>query len=405
MEPIESLTNKYRTIRPYLNEKQWRIYLATEAQSMGHGGVSRVSIASGATRATIHIGLKELEEPKVMAEMQKMRRPGGGRKKLRDKNPQLVKELNRLVDAETRGDPMPPLLYTTKSTRHLAKTLTDRGFPVSHDVVDKILREKGYSLQANAKTKEGSSNQDRDAQFRYINKQAIEYMEMNEPVISIDTKKKELVGEFKNAGKEWLPEGQPTQVNVHDFPSAACGKAIPYGVYDVARNTGWVSVGTDHDTATFAVSTIKRWWDTEGIIEYPNARRLFITADGGGSNGARNRLWKRELADFAQESGLHISVSHLPPGTSKWNKIEHRLFSHISMNWRGRPLISHEVVVGLIGATTTTKGLRVKAELDERRYETEIKVPDEEFRMLPIDRHEFRGEWNYTITPSFAEKS
>lgn len=405
MNPIESLSNKYKTIRPYLNEKQWRIYLATEAQSMGHGGVSRVSDASGATRATIHIGLKELEEQSVIIETQKVRRPGGGRKKLRDKNPQLVEELNRLVDAETRGDPMSPLLYTTKSTRQLARTLTDRGFPVSHDVVDKILREEGYSLQANAKTKEGSGNPDRDAQFRYINKQAIEHMERNEPVISVDTKKKELVGEFKNAGKEWLIEGQPTQVNVHDFPSAACGKAIPYGVYDISRNTGWVSVGTDHDTATFAVATIKRWWDIEGIVEYPNARRLLITADGGGSNGSRSRLWKKELADFAKESGLNISVSHLPPGTSKWNKIEHRLFSHISMNWRGRPLISHEVVVGLIGATTTTKGLRVRAELDERHYETEIKVSDEELKMLSIKRHEFRGEWNYTITPSFSEKS
>lgn len=404
MKSDDKLKQKYKSVEPHLDERQWRLYLAAEARSLGHGGITRVARLAGVTRVIIHTGLKELDNAAVPTR-RRTRCIGGGRKKLRDKDPELVEELNHLIEPETRGDPMSPLLYTTKSTRQLAKAVTEKGHPVSHDVVDKILHEEGYSLQANTKTKEGSENPDRDAQFRYINKQAIEHMEKSEPIISVDTKKKELVGEFKNAGQEWLPEGQPRQVNVHDFPSTASGKAIPYGVYDVTRNTGWVSVGTDHDTAVFAVATIKRWWDNEGVVAYPNANRLFITADGGGSNGSRNRLWKRELAAFAQESGLKITVSHLPPGTSKWNKIEHRLFSHISMNWRGRPLVSHEVVVGLIGSTTTTKGLKVKSDLDEQHYPTDIKVSDEELKALPIDRHEFHGEWNYTITPSFVEKS
>lgn len=393
-------------MRPHLDERQWRLYLASEVTALGRGGLTRVAAASGVAPVTIRAGLKELEESPIsdLSTERRVRRAGGGRKKESEKDPTLLKDLEKLVSPETRGDPMSPLRYTTKSTRQLSSALKGMGHSTSHEMVANILNEQGYSLQANMKTKEGTDNPDRDAQFRYINKQAIDHMEKGQPVISVDAKKKELVGEFKNAGQEWLPGGQPTQVNVHDFPSMAIGKAIPYGVYDVHRNSGWVNVGTDHDTAAFAVATIKRWWYNDGMLAYPNAGQLFITADGGGSNGVRNRLWKRELAEFAEESGLKITVSHLPPGTSKWNKIEHRLFSHISMNWKGQPLVSHEVVVGLINATTTAKGLRVKAKLDEGLYPISLKVSDEEIQALPVQRHEFHGEWNYTIIPSLYPK-
>lgn len=390
-------------MRPHLTERQWRLLLAAEARALGHGGVTRVSQASGATRATIHIGMKELDEPPISPDALRARRPGAGRKKLRETDPTLIEDLRSLVEPETRGDPMSPLLYTTKSTRQLASALKDAGHKVSHDVVDNILQEEGFSLQANAKTREGSTNPDRNAQFEYLNAQAKAHLEAGNPVISVDTKKKELVGEFKNAGQQWLPKGEPIEVNVHDFPSAAVGKAIPYGVYDLGRNVGWVNVGTDHDTAAFAVESIRRWWQHDGKAAYPTAKRLMITADGGGSNAPRNRLWRKELAQFAREEGLEITVCHLPPGTSKWNKIEHRLFAHISMNWRGQPLTSHQVVLGLISATTTRTGLKVKAALDLGAYATKITVSDEELKALSIRRHEFRGEWNYTIAPAGQE--
>lgn len=398
----EALKRKVESIKPHLNERQWRLYLASEARSLGRGGVTQVASVSGVTRATIHIGLLELDG--LPLPPTQVRQSGGGRKKLRDKNPGLVKALRTLIDPETRGDPESPLLYTTQSTRQLSRALKTMGHSVSHDVVHNTLQEEGYSLQTNVKTREGSENPNRDAQFQYLNAQVKDHLESSQPVISVDTKKKELVGDFKNAGRQWRPKRRPHHVRVHDFPSDAIGKAIPYGVYDVAKNTGWVGVGTDHDTSEFAVQTIRRWWNNEGVFNYPDATRLLITADGGGSNGSRNRLWKRELCRFAEEANITITVCHLPPGTSKWNKIEHRLFSHISLNWRGQPLISHEVVVGLINGTSTTKGLTVNAELDKGNYPTKIKVSDQEMGTLPVVGHEVHPNWNYTISPSSRAK-
>lgn len=397
MEPADALSAKYESIRPYLNERQWRLLLAADARSFGRGGVTLVSKASGVPRATIHIGLNELANPPNEIDPTVARSPGAGRKKLRDTNPTLVKDLLNLVDPATRGDPMSPLLYTTKSTRQLAKALKEMGHQVSHDVVANLLHEEGFRLQVNFKTREGSQNPDRNAQFEYLNQQVSQFLEADDPVISVDTKKKELVGDFHKAGQQWLPKGNPIEVNVHDFPSQATGKAIPYGVYDLKRNVGWVNVGIDCDTSTFAVESIRRWWSNDGKLAYPNAKRLMITADGGGSNSYRNRLWKKELCAFAVESKLEIVVCHLPPGTSKWNKIEHRLFSYITMNWRGQPLTSHEIILGLIRSTTTTTGLRVEAALDTGVYEKSIKIDDEEMRALPIQHHEFLGTWNYTV--------
>jgi hypothetical protein len=380
-----------------LNERQRRLYLAVEARGLGHGGVARVARATGVSRPTIRQGLRELTDP--IAASERVRQPGGGRKKLTERDPTLLRDLEALVEPDSRGDPMSPLRWTCKSTRQLAEALVGAGHRVSHTVVAELLNQAGYSLQAPTKTLEGRQHPDRDAQFRYLNEQVKACLEAGQPVVSVDAKKKELVGAFKNGGREWQPKGRPEQVNVHDFPDPHLGKAIPYGIYDVGRNTGWVTVGQDHDTASFAVASLRRWWQAVGTGAYPAAERVLICADGGGSNGYRVRLWKVELQRFADQSGLAVMVCHLPPGTSKWNKIEHRLFAHISMNWRGRPLVSHEVIVDLIGATTTQAGLRVQAELDVGQYPTKIKVSDEEMASLHLIPHAFHGEWNYTLAP------
>jgi transposase len=391
------LTEKMTALLPHLNERQRRLFLAAEARALGHGGVAQVARAAGVSRPTIQQGLRELAGS--VAPTERVRRVGGGRKPLAERNPALLTDLEALVDPDTRGDPMSPLRWTCKSTRQLADALQERGHRVGYRTVAALLDQAGYSLQAAAKTLEGNQHPDRAAQFRYLNDQVKAFLAAGQPAVSVDAKKKELVGAFKNGGREWQPQGQPEQVNVHDFPDKQVGKAIPYGVYDVGRNAGWVTVGRDHDTATFAVASLRRWWQAVGMDAYPGAERLLICADGGGSNGYRVRLWKVELQQFADATGLTVTVCHLPPGTSKWNKIEHRLFAHISMNWRGRPLISHEVVVDLIGATTTTTGLRVQAELDPGAYPTKVKVSDDELATVHLTPHPFHGEWNYTVTP------
>lgn len=392
------LAEKLQSVLPYLNEKQRRLLLASEARSLGYGGISRVARATGVSRPTIHQGLRELEAKVAVASA--VRHAGGGRKCVEELDPTLIQALEQLVDPDTRGDPMSALRWTCKSTRQLAAILKQQGHPVSHRVVAQLLRVSGYSLQSNVKTLEGTHHPDRDAQFHYLNERSKTFLQQGLPVISVDTKKKELVGSFKNSGREWQPQQEPIEVNVHDFPDPKQGKAIPYGIYDVGNDSGWVSVGQDHDTASFAVASLQRWWQMVGQPNYPQARQLLISADSGGSNGYRLRLWKVELQHFADESGLEITVCHLPPGTSKWNKIEHRLFSHISLNWRARPLTSHEAVVDLIGATTTTTGLRVQAELDPGTYPTKIKVSDTEMASVQMTPHPFHGEWNYTISPT-----
>jgi hypothetical protein len=391
------LKEKVTALLPYLNERQRRLFLAVEARALGHGGVARVARAAGVSRPTIQQGLRELAGSGAPAE--RVRRAGGGRKSLTERDPALLTDLEALVDPDTRGDPMSPLRWTCKSTRQLAGALQERGHRVGYRTVAALLDQAGYSLQAAAKTLEGTRHPDRDAQFRYLNDQVKAFLAAGQPVVSVDAKKKELVGAFKNGGREWQPTGRPAPVNVHDFPDKRLGKAIPYGVYDVGRNAGWVTVGRDHDTATFAVASLRRWWQAVGVDAYHGAERLLICADGGGSNGYRVRLWKVELQQFADDSGLAVTVCHLPPGTSKWNKIEHRLFAHISMNWRGRSLVSHEVIVELIGATTTCSGLRVQAELDPGTYPTKVKVSDDDLARVKLAPHAFHGEWNYTITP------
>jgi hypothetical protein len=351
------------------------------------------------SRPTIIKGRKELAASSEGMQSGRVRRAGGGRKRARDKDPALVEALERLVDPLARGDPMSPLRWTCKSTRQLADALGQAGHVVSHKVVAQLLHEQHYSLQANRKTREGGAHPDRDAQFRYINEQAARYLAEGYPVISVDTKKKELIGQYKNGGREWMASGHPEEVSVYDFVDPEVGKAIPYGIYDLGHNSGWVNVGCDHDTASFAVESIRRWWKAMGLSRYPHADKLLICADGGGSNGSRTRLWKVELQGLCDETKLAVTVCHFPPGTSKWNKIEHRLFSHISMNWRGRPLVSHEVVVNLIAATTTQAGLTVRAELDRGSYPTHIKVSDEDLARVRLHRHPFHGEWNYTILP------
>jgi DNA-binding transcriptional ArsR family regulator len=379
----------------HLDERQRRIVAAVEARALGRGGVTAVATATGMSRSTVTSAVKELKEGFFVTD--RVRRPGGGAKSITERFPGLMGALKALVDPETRGDPESALVWTTKSTRKLAAELTAQGYPVSHETVSHLLAGLGFSLQANAKTREGSSHEDRDAQFAYINAQVAAHQRSGDPVVSVDCKKKELVGDFKNAGREYQRSGEPEEVNVYDFPALAEGKAIPYGVYDVATNEGFVSVGSDHDTAAFAVETIRRWYGSVGRPSYPEATRLLICADGGGSNGSRSRLWKSELAALAAETGLEITVCHLPPGTAKWNRIEHRLFSHISMNWRGRPLVSYETVVQLIGATTTRTGLRVHAQRDPGLYPTKIKVTDEEMAAVPLARHAFHPDWNYTV--------
>ncbi len=399
VDVVQALRAKFEAVLPHLDERQQRLVMAGEARSLGHGGIAAVAVATGASRSRISLGVTELEAGE--APLGRARRAGGGRKSLTQTDRGLVDALLALVEPTRRGDPESPLCWTTSSTRKLADELTAAGHKVGPDTVARLLREQGFSLQANSKTLEGADHPDRDAQFSYLNDQATDHLNTGDPVISVDTKKKELVGEYKNGGREWRPAGEPEKVKVHDFIDRQLGKANPYGVYDLAADTGWVSVGTDHDTAAFAVETIRRWWNTIGVNAYPNASRLLITADGGGSNGSRTRLWKTELATLTTQTGLQITVCHLPPGTSKWNKIEHRLFSHISMNWRGRPLISHDVIVQTIAATTTRTGLRVHAELDTSTYPTGLTIPDSTMKALSesgtLARHEWHPDWNYTL--------
>ena len=400
----DRLTGRLAEIRPHLDERQWRLLLGAEARAIGLGGVKLVAAAVGASADTVARGARELEagiEPDG-----RVRRKGAGRPAVEDADPGLVRALEALVDPESRGDPESPLRWTTKSTSHLAGELAAAGHEVAARTVARLLGEAGYSLQGNAKSVEGKQHPDRDAQFRYISAQVVAFQAAGDPVISVDTKKKELVGNYANGGAEWEPAGAPRRVNVHDFADKDLGKAVPYGVYDVTASTGWVNVGTDADTGQFAVESIRRWWNTVGRSAYPHAARLLITADSGGSNGSRLRLWKTEMAAFAGQAGLEITVLHLPPGTSKWNRIEHRLFSHISMNWRGRPLESREVIIETISAVTTRTGLRVQAVLDTGIYPRGIKIPDKEmkaFEAAHLHRHPFHGDWNYTIRATSAD--
>jgi len=395
------IRRKYRIVARELDERRRRQWAAAEAREAGWGGVSLVARATGLSRPTILAGLRELQLPAKQraAAAQRIRRPGGGRRAVTVTDPTLVTALMALIDPATRGDPESPLRWTCKSTAKLAAELRQQDHRVSERTVATLLKNAGYSLQANRKTREGAAHPDRDAQFTYLNACVARAHRGEQPAISVDTKKKELVGDFKNGGREWHPHGQPVPVRVHDFLDKTLGKAIPYGVYDLLNNQGWVSVGIDHDTAEFAVHTIRQWWSQMGRRRFPRARTLLITADGGGSNGHRSRLWKRSLQTLADEVGLTLSVCHFPPGTSKWNKIEHRLFSFITQNWRGQPLISHQAIVSLIAATTTRTGLVVKAALDTHRYDTAIQVSDEDFARLRITPHAFHGDWNYTISP------
>jgi transposase len=383
---------------PVLNEQSCRRFVALEARALGRGGVSLMARITGLARSTIYHGLSDIRH-NVSAAPGRIRKDGGGRKKKASQDPTLLVDLKRLVEPVTRGDPMRPLLWTCRSLRHLANALAKTGHEVCPTVVGNLLHDMGYSLQANNKTREGSKHIDRDAQFEYINTQAVAFLAADEPVISVDTKKKELVGNFKNNGRDWYRNGAPEAVNVHDFIDPKLSRAVPYGVYDINNNVGWVSVGTDHDTACFAVNAIRRWWRAMGKKRHPKAKRLMITADGGGSNGYRVRLWKVELQKLADELKLPVTVCHLPPGTSKWNKIEHRLFSAISQNWRGKPLISHEVVVNLIAATTTRAGLKVRSALDTNDYPAGLAVKDAEMETLHLRTDAFHGEWNYSLLP------
>jgi hypothetical protein len=390
---------RYREMAPVLNEQSRRRFVALEARALGRGGISLMARISGLARSTIYQGLSDIRD-NVSAPPGRVRKKGGGRKRKASENPTLVTDLNSLVEPVTRGDPMQPLLWTTRSLRNLVKELAKKGHKVCATVVGNLLRGMGYSLQANRKTREGDKHIDRDAQFQYINRQAKAFLAAQEPVISVDTKKKELVGNFKNNGREWCAKGRPELVNIHDFIDPKLKRAVPYGIYDVNYNIGWVSVGTDHDTASFAVNAIRRWWRTMGKKRYPKATRLMISADGGGSNGYRVRLWKVELQKLAEQLKLPITVGHLPPGTSKWNKIEHRLFSFITINWRGKPLRSYRAIVQLIAATTTDTGLKVRAELDENKYPKAVKVSDAQLAAVNLSRHSFHGDWNYTIAPT-----
>jgi transposase len=385
-----------------MDERQTRLWLAAEAKAIGRGGLAAVTAATGVLRKRIGMGIRELEQmarnpPLEAPGSQRIRGPGAGRKKLTDKDATLVDDLESLVAPETRGDPESLLRWTTKSVRKLAEQLCEMGHTIGRQKVSELLHELGYSLQSLSKTREGDSHPDRDAQFRHINRKAHEFQARGEPVISVDTKKKELIGDFHTKGQEWQPKGKPETVRTHDFIDRDLGKAIPYGVYDVARNEGWVNVGIDHDTAEFAVESIRRWWWRMGRYAYPAATELLITADAGGSNGYRTRLWKVALQKLAQDTGLLITVAHYPPGTSKWNKIEHRMFSYITQNWRGRPLLSVQTVVSLIANTTTTTGLKIKAALDTRAYDTEVDVSDEEFAAINLRPSRFHGDWNYMI--------
>jgi hypothetical protein len=397
---VEKVRRKFERLSDVLDERGRRVWAAAEAEALGYGGQSIVAKATGLSRTTLHREGSENQGGGLSPSPGRIRKKGGGRKQLTHTGPELLAALERLVEPTTRGDPESPLRWTCRSTRQLASSLADQGYPISHQTVASLLDQLGYSLQGNRKVKEGSGHPDRDEQFRYIQGYVEDFQNRGQPVVSVDTKKKELVGDFKNGGREWHPKGEPEPVRVYDFVDKALGKVNPYGVYDPAANVGWVSVGVDHDTAEFAVETLRRWWERMGRSRYPNATELLVTADGGGSHGARVRLWKVALQRLADQTGLRISVCHFPPGTSKWNKIEHRLFSHISMNWRGKPLYSHEVIVDLIASTTTRSGLKIEAELDANAYPKGIQVTDEELNRVQIQRAEFHGEWNYTILPA-----
>lgn len=404
MDIESAVRERYKNLEWALDERLRRLYAAAEAKAIGHGGITLVQKVTGVARGSIKQGLKELlpsqRTPSGDGSNQRIRRIGGGRKASVKDDAKLLAALESLVEPVTRGDPESPLRWTCKSLRQLESELRSQGHAVSHTSIGVLLKKLGYSLQGNRKTLEGGDHPDRNAQFEFINERAKDAMYNGQPVISVDTKKKELVGQYKNGGKELRPIGNPEEVNVYDFVDKELGRANPYGVYDIINNLGWVSVGTDHDTASFAVATIRRWWFGMGKELYPDARELLIMADGGGSNGSRVRLWKLELQNLANELNIPIRVSHFSPGTSKWNKIEHRLFSYISMNWRGKPLVTHEAIVNLIAATTTRKGLRVRAELDPGHYPKGIKVTDEELKTVHIVREDFHGEWNYSILPS-----
>ena len=401
---------KFRALASRLDEATLRLWAAAEARSLGRGGVSVVSKAVGLSRTTVYAGLAEIDAASKpghrrrasvveVAPRTRVRAAGGGRKRLVDRDSSLLADLDALVEPTSRGDPMSPLRWTCKSTTRLAEELARQGHQVSQRTVCDLLAQLNYSLQSVRKTREGAQHPDRDAQFQYIAQMVASYQRQRQPVISVDTKKKELIGDFKNAGREWQPAGQPEKVRVHDFIDDELGKVAPYGVYDLTANVGWVSVGIDHDTAEFAVQSIRRWWIEMGRPLYRKAKRLLITADCGGSNGYRVRLWRVQLQQLADELGLPVQVCHLPPGTSKWNKIEHRMFCHITNNWRGRPLLTRQVVVNLIGSVTTAQGLRVNAELDENTYDAGIKVSDADLAAVHIERDEFHGEWNYRIRP------
>jgi Rhodopirellula transposase DDE domain len=399
---LERIALRFRDLSPLMDERMRRQWPVSEAAAYGWGGIQAVSQATGMSPTTIRRGLAEVRVRRALpsvAVASRIRRPGGGRKRQADADPGLIDALEALVDPATRGDPESPLRWTCKSTRTLARELTAQGHPVSCTTVGRLLRQAGYSLQGNRKTKEGESHPDRNAQFEHINAMVKRFQKHGQPVISVDTKKKELVGNFKNGGREWMPQGQPDEVRVHDFMDKTLGKAIPYGVYDITSNQGWVSVGIDHDTAQFAAEAVYRWWKKMGRKRYPAATELLITADDGGSNGSRCRLWKVALQELANRLKLPIQVCHFPPGTSKWNKIEHRMFCHITQNWRGRPLVSHEVIVQLIANTVTTQGLKIRAELDTGTYLVGNKVTDEELALVKLKRHEFHGDWNYTVSP------
>lgn len=399
-EVVEQIRTKYEAFGPYLNEQTRRVWAAIEARSLGHGGIIAVSVATGLSRNTIASGLLRLDlEANGTVVAGVIRQPGGGRKRVEDQDHTLIESLDRLVESTTRGDPESPLRWTCKSVSKLAQELQQQGHRVSAKTVYTLLKSMDYSHRSNRKTREGKDHPDRDAQFEHIATTVAQFQQQHRLVISIDTKKKELVGSFHNQGQEWEPKGEPIEVNVHDFPDKTLGKAIPYGIYDLTQNQGWVSVGIDHDTAEFAVESIRHWWLEMGQLFYPRSKHLLITADCGGSNGYRNRLWKLKLQEFADEMGLTIHLCHFPPGTSKWNKIEHRLFCHITQNWRGRPLTSLQVIINLISSTTTRQGLEVLAQLDENQYKTGIKVMDEQFKAIAIRRKRFHGDWNYQISP------
>jgi hypothetical protein len=399
MADVEGIGKRFKLLEGMLNEKLRRLVAAAEAEAIGRGGVSIVSRATGVSRRAIQVGAQELKEGDKSA-TGRIRKPGGGRKRTVEKDPTLVRDLESLVEPTERGDPDSPLRWTCKSVRQLARELSRMGHRTSHRMVAEVLHGLDYSLQGNRKTIEGSSHPDRNARFEHINRKVKEHLRTKDPVISVDTKKKELVGNFKNGGREWRPKGEPEQVRIHDFVVPELGRAVPYGVYDLGHNVGWVSVGIDHDTASFAVETIRRWWYSMGRPSHRKAKRLLITADAGGSNGPKVRLWRVELQKLANEIRLPISVCHFPPGTSKWNKIEHRLFSFISQNWRGKPLTTHQVIVKLIAATKTAAGLRVRAQLDTHRYPKAVKVSPTQMAALNLRPSRFHGEWNYTFSPT-----